>query len=236
MAAEDDAAEDLVDKLKGGDYADMIKSAQSAHEAQLCLKADGGVSKSNPYTAFAGGAAQAPAEDDYETDLRRAREARLAQLKEEQTWKIQGHGSLRELVNEREFVEIIGPHERGVMLLDDGHAPAAEDVKRALDRLAKTHMEAQFCRLPAERATFLTRMVELEGLPAIFVLHKGQVTRHLPPSRLFEYASASSPLFKGHLERLLHRAGALLSVDDGSSSEGDGSDDEKPKRGGWRRA
>lgn len=241
-AADDDHAEGLVDKLKGGDYKDMVKTAQSAHDAQqaaqqLCLDAAGGVSKASPYTAFAGmGQQQAPVEDELDVELRRAREARRAQLRAEQTWKQQGHGTLRELRDETEFVEIIGPHERGIMLLDDGRDPAGEDVKRALDRLAKSHMEAQFCSLPADRAHFLTRMVELESLPAIFVLQQGQVTRHLPPRRLFEFASASSPLFKGHLETLLHKVGALLNAE-GSDSEGEGSEDEKPKRGlgTWRR-
>uniref|UniRef100_A0A7S2MVH3 Phosducin thioredoxin-like domain-containing protein n=1 Tax=Zooxanthella nutricula TaxID=1333877 RepID=A0A7S2MVH3_9DINO len=224
----------------------MVKQAEAAQNAQLCVQAGGGVKKADPHTAFAGGASQATnlEEDSYEADLRKAREARLAQLKEQQAWRQQGHGSLRELQDEAEFVRIIGPHDRVVVLLDDGREAAAEDVKRALDRLAKSHLEAQFCRLPVERAYFLTTMVQLEGLPAVFILRDGQVTRHLPPSRLFEFASASSPLFPGHLARLLHRTGALLSAEGASDSEGersgeeDGEDREKPRGalGAWRRA
>jgi len=244
MAADDDAAEALVDKLKCGDYGDMIKQAETAQNAQLCLQADGGVKSANPYTAFAGQAKaqQNVEEDSYEAELRRARDARLAQLKAEHTWRHQGHGSLRELQDEAEFVRIIGPHERVIVLLDDGRGAAAEDVKRALDRLAKSHLEAQFCRLPVERAFFLTQMVELEGLPAVFILNEGQVTRHLPPHRLFEFASASSPLFAGHLARLLHRVGGITSADGGSSDEGEGSDEESTRNSrnvmgtSWRRA
>merc|ERR1712217_422731 len=119
--------------------------------------------------------------------------------------------------DEKSFVEAIQPHERVVALLDDESSAVADDVRRCLESLAKKHLEALFCRLPADKAVFLTHMVELEGLPTIFVLRDGQVTRHLPPARLFEYASASSPLFKGHLVRLLHTADAVTSNDKGSN-------------------
>merc|ERR1712227_1071893 len=100
----------------------------------------------------------------------------------------------------------------------------AEDVRRVLSRLATKHMEAQFCRLRADRAVFLTHMVEIEGFPCIFVLRDGQVTRHLSPDRIFEYSSASSPLFAGHLARLLLKVGAITSAEEaeGSASEDDG--------------
>merc|ERR1719476_390877 len=108
----------------------MIKTAEQAQEAQaqLCLRSDGGVTRADPHTAFAGVAAaqalRAPKdEDDPDAELRRAREARMAQMKNEHTWRQQGHGSLRELANEREFVEAIGPHERAIVLLDDGRNP-----------------------------------------------------------------------------------------------------------------
>jgi len=236
-AAEDDEAEDLVDKLRGGEFNDMIQAANQAQDAQLCLQADGGVKRADPYTHFAGTAPPVQAKDSSGDDeLKRAREARMAQLKHEHTWRQQGHGSLRELADEREFIEVIGPHERAVVLLDDGRAGAAEDVKRALDRLAKSHLEAQFCRLPVDRARFLTHMVELQGLPTIFVLRDGQVTRQLPPHRLFEYASASSPLFGKHLAKLLHRVDALMDSEGVSSSEDERDDDEEKSRlGGWRR-
>mmetsp|Transcript_59947 Transcript_59947/g.126914 ORF Transcript_59947/g.126914 Transcript_59947/m.126914 type:complete len:242 (-) Transcript_59947:94-819(-) len=241
MAA-DDQAEGLVDKLRGGDFDDMIKQANQATQAQmeqqLCLRSDGNIVKGDPYTAFAG-VAQAlenrkPVDDeDPQAELKRLRAQRLAQMQDEAVWRQQGHGSLRELKNEREFVECIQPHARAVVLLDDSRGPA-EDVKRALDKLAKSHMEAQFCRLPVEKALFLTHMVELEGLPAIFVLHEGSVTRHLPPSRLFEFASGSSPLFPGHLAKLLHRVDAITSPD-GASSGGE-SEDEEERRPTWKRA
>eukprot|EP00438_Fugacium_kawagutii_P001705 Skav202847 [mRNA] locus=scaffold2311:33361:33792:+ [translate_table: standard] len=139
---------------------------------------------------------------------------------------LQGHGSLRELVSEKEFVETIAPHERALVLLDDGAASAGEVCRKVLGRLASKHLETQFCWLPAERAFFLTQMVDLQGLPTIFVLSYGEVTRHLPPSQLFSYSSASSPLFPKHLRNLLRRSGAIENTDDSESgSDADDSDE-----------
>jgi len=231
----DDDAEALVDKLKGGDYAEVIKTAQSAADAQLCLRPDGSLAHRAPHTAFAGLAAmqasaaattaEAPAQkaEDEEDELTRLRKARMAQMRDEQVWRTQGHGNLRELADEREFVEAIKPHARAVVLLDDELQESAEGVRRALERLSRKHLEAQFCRLRADRAVFLTRMVEIEGYPAIFVLRDGMVTRHLPPDLLFQYSSSTSPLFTGHLAKLLLRVDALTSAEE---AEGSASEDE----------
>lgn len=240
MGGEDDAQEALLDKLRSGEYSEVVKTATSAAEAQLCLQADGNVVKSNPYTAFApGGVARPPqtaadAAGDDDDELRRLRQARLAQLKDEQFLRWQGHGVLRELADEREFIEAIKPHKRAVVLLGEGSIAtargAASDVHEALQRLSQKHLEAQFCWLSSERAFFLTRMVELEGLPAIFVLHDGMVVDHLPPSRLFARSSASSPLFARHLASALHSAGALLNSSAGSSSEEEEDEDDQTRR------
>mmetsp|Transcript_60931 Transcript_60931/g.132169 ORF Transcript_60931/g.132169 Transcript_60931/m.132169 type:complete len:221 (-) Transcript_60931:126-788(-) len=214
----ENASEALIDQLRGGDFGDVLAAASSASEAQLCVKPDGGVGKADPHKAFVGG--QAPqVEESADDELRRLREARLAQIKEESTWRQQGHGKLRELVDEHEFVEAIRPHARAIVLLDDGRPGAGEQVHEALVKLAKVHLEAQFLRLHSERAYWLTEMVDLEGFPAVFVLRDGQVTRHLSPSHLFAYASASSPLFTGHLAKLLYRVGGLTTPEAGSDSE-----------------
>jgi len=242
MNPEDDLTETLTDKLRCGDYNEMIQSAQKAsdaqHEtAQLCLRSDGHVSKADPHIAFAGVSqvVNPPIYEDADAEMRRLRAQRMSQFKDEAFFKKQGHGSLRELANEREFVEIIQPHERAVVLLDDGQGAAAEDVKRALETLAKKHLETQFCVLPVDKALFLTHMVELEGLPAIFVLRDGLVTRHLPPSRLFQFGSSSSPLFTGHLAKLLHRVDAMTSGDGGSSCDEE-EEDRKDRRSVFQRA
>jgi len=223
-----DALESLTDKLRSGEFSDAIAAAQRATEqqGQLCLQPNGGVKPADPHSAFVAVEA-APEEED---ELMRLRRERKAQLQKESVWKKQGHGSLRELVSEKEFVETIAPHERALVLLDDGHTSAGEVCRKVLARLAAKHLEAQFCWLPAERAFFLTQMVDLQGLPTIFVLSYGEVTRHLPPSQLFCYSSASSPLFPKHLRTLLHRSGAIENPDDDSESGSDAGDSDETFR------
>jgi len=257
--ANDDFNESLVDKLRGGDYKDMYKTAESAHEAQqgmqqraLCLKADGSVSKGDPLSAFkgTGTASQAyqaqklaekqqekPKESE-EDELKRLRRERMAELQTEHVWRQQGHGSLRELHSEKDFVETIRPHERAVVLLDDGGHGAELEVQRALAKLATVHIETQFCRLSRDKAMFLTALIQISGLPTVFVLSHGQVTRTLPPDALFEFSSASSPTFKANLAKLLHRSGAIAIADgdSGGSAGEDDSDDDRKKKPSWRRA
>lgn len=229
---EDDQVESLADKIKGGEYADMVKAATAGNEAQLCLGPGGAITKQSPHTAFTGMNVNPTSQENRDDELRRLRQQRMAQMQAEQGWRQQGHGSLRELSNEREFIEVIQPHERAVVLLDDDSTGCQEEVRQVLSRLSQTHLEAQFCRLRVDRAAFLTRMVELDGLPAILVLRRGEVTRLLSPEDdLFQYSSASSPLFRGHLSRLLRRVGALTDEGGGSSDEGEeGHDDVRRNR------
>ncbi|CAE7942310.1 Txndc9 [Symbiodinium necroappetens] len=224
-----DEVESLVDKLRSGQFSDAISAAQRATEAQeqMCLRPDGTVKKADPLSAFVHVASAPPGSESVGPDddeLKKLREARKAQLQKESLWKKQGHGSLRELADEKEFVETIAPHEQALLLLDDGRSPAGEECRKVLGRLAGKHLETQFCWLSADRAFFLTQMVDLEALPTIFALRYGEVVRHLPPSRLFAYSSASSPLFPRHLSKALYSINMIDNPDDDSASSGDSGD------------
>jgi len=259
MTAEQDEQDGLVDKLRGGEFKDMYNTAERAQKAQdgmaaqqLLLKADGSVGRGDPLTAFKGTGtaseayqaqkaaeiAREPPKETEEDEMKRMRRERLAQLQNEQSWRQQGHGSLRELVSESDFIETIKPHDRAVVLLDDGGHGAELEVQRALAKLATVHIETQFCRLPVDRAIFLTSMVALEGLPTVLILHNGQVTLTMSPQMLFQNASASSPLFKSHLAKLLHRVGAVATAegDSGSENDDDSDDERSKKKQQWRRA
>ncbi|CAE7252059.1 Txndc9 [Symbiodinium pilosum] len=172
--------ESLVDKLRSGQFSDAITAAQRAsdmQQEQMCLRPDGTVKKADPHTAFVSPEPLVAERHDPEDELKKLREARKAQLQKESLWKKQGHGSLQELADEKAFVETIAPHERALLLLDDGRSVAGEECRKALGRLARKHLETQFCWLPADRAFFLTQMVDLEALPTIFALSYGEVVR-----------------------------------------------------------
>merc|ERR1719162_2830590 len=102
-AGDADECDSLVDKLKGGDYGEMIKVAQKAQDAQqLCVTA-AGIKKGDPYSCFAradpypaAGPTPPPAEDPDE-EIKKLRAARMDQMKQNAAFRQQGHGSLREL-------------------------------------------------------------------------------------------------------------------------------------------
>jgi len=239
----DDKHDDLVDKLRHDDFQGLVKSANEAHGQQLeqlCLGSDGSVTRANPYSAYAHisgqqhsaavASGEQPSEDD---ELRRLRQQRLEQMKKEHSWREQGHGRLLELVSDKDFVQVVRPHERAVVLLTDSVADkTVEDVTEALQELAKKHVEAQFCHLELENAGIMSIMLNLdEGLPVVFVLKHGEVKVSLPPRRLFEFASASSPLFSKHLASLLRRVGGIGSgVEDANSDSGCDSEEEERRR------
>jgi len=243
----DDEYEDTLDKLRGDDFKGLVKSANDAHAQQLeqmCLGSDGSITKANPLTAYSrsvGGvsraaavAPQKPVEVNEDDELQRLRKARLAQMQQEQQWRQSGHGQLRELNNEVDFIGVVKPRERAVVLLSEGGYSdrQAPEVIEALEQLAKKHVEAQFCHLELAKAGLLSCIVNLdEGLPVVFILKHGEVTHSLPPPRLFEFCSSTSPMFPRHLASMLRRAGGIGSgIDDANSDSGCDSEEEERRR------
>merc|ERR1712232_1405625 len=94
------------------------------------------------------------------------------------------------------------------------------------------HVEAQFCHLELEKAGILSAILDLdEGLPVVFVLKHGQVTRALPPAQLFQFSSASSPMFAKHLASMLRRVGGIGSgTNTNSDSECDSEEEDRRRR------
>merc|ERR1712194_158615 len=144
-------------------------------------------------------------------DMTQLRAARLAELKQEKEWREAGHGELRELADEVEFLEVMEPRERGVLLISDrANSAASEQILQIMEELARLHVEAQFCFLELENAGMLAHAVALdEGVPVVLALKRGVVSATLPPSQLFSKASASSPKFRRHFIVLLQRAGCI---------------------------
>jgi len=165
--------------------------------------------------------------DDDVDELDRLRAGRVAQLKQEQTWRHSGHGSLRELADEVEFLDVLQPRERGVVLISDGASDRCTQLLEVFEGLAQKHVETQFCHLELENAGLLAHAVDLdEGVPVVFVLKHGQVIKSLSPSQLFQLGAISSPKFRQHIGSLLRNLGAIGSDDalkvEGSDSESDG--------------
>mmetsp|Transcript_4408 Transcript_4408/g.8908 ORF Transcript_4408/g.8908 Transcript_4408/m.8908 type:complete len:206 (+) Transcript_4408:1-618(+) len=163
-----------------------------------------------------------------EDELQQLRSARIAIMKQEKEWRESGQGCLRELADEVEFMDVLQPRERGVVLVCDGNSDRrSQELLEVLEDLAKKHVEAQFCHLELENAGLLAHAVDLdEGVPVIFVLKHGKVVTSLPPSRIFALSSASSPTFRHNITSLLRRVGGIGSGEnDADSDSGCESDD-----------
>lgn len=258
----DDAYEDMLDRLKGDDMKGLVNHAndvsakqtdQDEMAQQLLLGEGGTVTKGDPRGAYTHLGAQRraasgqgtaeiqpplPSEDD---ELQRIRAARIDQMQNAHRLIASGHGKLRELHNEADFIGVVRPRERAVVLLSDrDHDRSVPDVTAALEELAKKHVEAQFCHLELSNAGILSAILNLdEGLPVVYVLKHGEVTCALPPARLFSLSSASSPMFPKHLASLLRKVGGIGSgADDANSDSGCESEEEENRRrrvGAYRR-
>mmetsp|Transcript_30771 Transcript_30771/g.95687 ORF Transcript_30771/g.95687 Transcript_30771/m.95687 type:complete len:209 (+) Transcript_30771:29-655(+) len=163
-------------------------------------------------------------EQDDVDELQQIRAARIAQMKQEREWRESGHGELRELADEVEFMDVMQPRARGVLLIcDRGAHASSEQLLQILEDLARRHVEAQFCHLELENAGLLAHAVDLdEGVPVVMVVKHGKVAQSLPPSKLFARAAATSPKFRRHFVALLKQAGCIDAdaKDEESDSEG----------------
>jgi len=209
-AKADEQQEALVDKLRGGDFNQLIDGSlqmmekQMEQEQQLCLTADGGVYKGNPLETR-GKPSQNVAKENNDPDsagrldaddLESIRRARIEEMKREKLmkdhWRSQGHGRYREIENERSFFTEVGPHERAVCVVHGDNDDLGNDLHTELGALAESHLETAFLRLRESKAHFMLQMLDLEGLPSIFILRHGKVTTSIGPSVLRRCTTSAS--------------------------------------------
>eukprot|EP00930_Biecheleria_cincta_P102204 TRINITY_DN93899_c0_g1_i1.p1 TRINITY_DN93899_c0_g1~~TRINITY_DN93899_c0_g1_i1.p1 ORF type:complete len:209 (+),score=45.13 TRINITY_DN93899_c0_g1_i1:52-627(+) len=155
-------------------------------------------------------------------ELRRLRADRIKEMQKEQVWRQSGQGSLRELEDEIEFMEVLQPRERGVVLIFDGASDLRAELLEVFEELAEKCVETQFCHLELENAGLLAHAVDLdEGVPVVFVLSHGKLTTSLPPSKLFELGAVTSSKFRQHIRSLLQSLGAIFPESEPKNADSD---------------
>mmetsp|Transcript_38852 Transcript_38852/g.77056 ORF Transcript_38852/g.77056 Transcript_38852/m.77056 type:complete len:199 (+) Transcript_38852:78-674(+) len=148
--------------------------------------------------------------DSDDDELKQIRRARIAQILQEQSWRDAGQGSLRELGDEVEFLDVLQPRERGVCLVCDGATERFAEILDLLEVLAKKYLGTQFCHLELENAGVLADAMDLEnGIPVVFVVKHGKVVSSLSPAKLFERGPSGSPKFRRHFLSLLRASGGI---------------------------
>jgi len=205
--------EALVDKLRGGDFDQLVDGSMQMMEKQLeqqqdalCLGADGEVYKGNPLEVRGTSSQNVSKENNGQEmdaperlgmdDLEKIRLARIEEMKKEKLmrdhWKAQGHGRYREIENERTFFKEVGPHERAVCLIHEDNDDLGNHLHTELGALAESHLETAFLRLRESKAHFMVQMLDLEGLPSLFILRHGKVTESVGPSALRRCKTSAS--------------------------------------------
>lgn len=107
-------------------------------------------------------------------DMENLREQRLKEMKkqalQQQEWRILGHGEYTEIPEEKEFFEATKKSKDIVCHFYKSDSPRCKIVDHHLKILCKSHMEARFCKIDAERCPFLTQRLRIRIIPTIALI------------------------------------------------------------------
>lgn len=106
-----------------------------------------------------------------EDDIHELRKRRLAAMqnrhKQEQQWRLHGHGTYSEVADQKEWFEATKNSERVVCHFYRSTTWRCEIVDKHLTALAAKHIETRFIKINAEGAPFLAERFSIVVLPAI---------------------------------------------------------------------
>lgn len=118
-----------------------------------------------------------------ESDLDAIRRERVAQMKKraekKSKWIDNGHGVYSELSDEKEFFEITKKSENTICHFYRDQFERCKIVDKHLEILAKKHIEANFCKINAEKAPFLTERLKIRVLPSLCLVKDGKTRDYI---------------------------------------------------------
>lgn len=145
-------------------------------------------------------------------ELNRLREKRIKELKKEIEQKnkfIQlGHGKY-DLINEREFFEIIKKSENVICHFSRPSTLRCEIFDKHLDIISKKHLEARFIKINAERSHFISGNLNIKILPTIALIKNSKLVHKIIG---FEELSSRDDFKTTQLEELLARKNMIQSL------------------------
>lgn len=114
-------------------------------------------------------------------DLDKMRERRIEQMKRDQAKKEEyvaaGHGVYSEFTDQKEFFEQAKRSKRFIAHFYRGVTWRCQVVDKHLEDLARTHYEAKFVKIDAEKSPFLVDRLKIWCMPSIVLIKDGQ-TEH----------------------------------------------------------
>lgn len=107
-------------------------------------------------------------------ELQSLRDQRLNELKKlakkKQEWLANGHGEYDELSGEKEFFEVSKKSANIIAHFYRDSTERCKIVDHHLKILAKSHIEAKFCKVNAENSPFLTQRLRIKVIPTIAIV------------------------------------------------------------------
>ncbi|KAL3764951.1 hypothetical protein ACHAWU_003811 [Discostella pseudostelligera] len=116
--------------------------------------------------------------DDDDNELQALRQARIAELKQQQSLRAQhvslGHGSLRTITQDEFLPECTGSSKFVCVHYYHDDFERCKIMDYHLKIIASEHMEAKFLRIDAAKAPFFVNKLRIQTLPALLVFESGK--------------------------------------------------------------
>jgi hypothetical protein len=116
--------------------------------------------------------------DDDDNELQALRQARVAQLKQQQSLRAQhvslGHGSLRTITQDEFLPECTGSSRYVIVHYYHDDFERCKIMDYHLKIIAPEHMEAKFLRIDASKSPFFVNKLRIHTLPALLVFENGK--------------------------------------------------------------
>eukprot|EP01134_Creolimax_fragrantissima_P001383 CFRG1383T1 len=155
-------------------------------------------------------------------DLSNIRTQRLKQKKldldERRAWVTNGHGSLSEITDERDFFEAAKKSRRMVVLFYRSGSAVCDVMQQHMRRLAETHMETKFLSIDATKTPFLVERLSIFVMPTVLTVKEGKTEQKF---KGFDSFGGSANVHTGVIESVLHSVGTLQNtpIADGAGSQ-----------------
>jgi hypothetical protein len=146
-----------------------------------------------------------------EDAVERMRRDRLEQLKrvakQKQEWLAHGHGTYREVDDQKRFFDELKTTARAVVHFYRPSTRRCEILDRHFDTLARKHVETKFLRVNAERSPFLVERLKIWMLPTVVCIKNGRTDHSIVG---FDEMGGQDNFTTEDLERLLLKYEVVL--------------------------
>lgn len=149
-----------------------------------------------------------------EDDFAKMRQKRMRQLQEKadqrERWRQNGHGTLDEIMDQKQFYAEAKKSERVVVLFYTSGNRWAEILASHLAKLASIHYETRFLKIDADKAQVVCQQLEIVMIPALVLCKDKKIAKQYRGLDMF--TGGSSELKVKLVEQVLYNDGFLEEI------------------------